>query len=239
MQEALAFRCPICGGPTEAAARRCEYCRSALATLRCAACFHLNPGNAKHCGGCGFELGLEPLATTSTLHCPSCSAAMEALSEAAGTLYVCGSCEGQFVEHRLMSALVERQERVQTELVTGPPRAKHIVGSVAYRACPICSALMWRKNFGARSGVIVDVCARHGSFMDPGELPDILTFVSRGGLERERREKADQARKKDVALRALPESRDPQNPLELSLSELGLADVVQFFRNLLGRGPGQ
>jgi hypothetical protein len=43
---------------------------------------------------------------------------------------------------------------------------------------------MNRKNFGGTSGIIVDVCAKHGTFFDTGELPRVLAFVRRGGLTR-------------------------------------------------------
>lgn len=45
---------------------------------------------------------------------------------------------------------------------------------------------MHRKNFGATSGIIVDICSRHGSYFDAGELPRVLEFVRRGGLARAR-----------------------------------------------------
>lgn len=34
-----------------------------------------------------------------------------------------------------------------------------------------------RKNFGRSSGVIVDICRRHGVWFDRGELPRVLAFV--------------------------------------------------------------
>jgi len=56
-------------------------------------------------------------------------------------------------------------------------------GKVAYRKCPICGDLMQRKNFGKRSGVIVDWCGEHGVWLDADELESIATFISRGGLK--------------------------------------------------------
>jgi Zn-finger nucleic acid-binding protein len=45
---------------------------------------------------------------------------------------------------------------------------------------------MNRKNFAEVSGVIVDVCKKHGTWFDLGELPRVLAFVAAGGLERSR-----------------------------------------------------
>jgi len=63
---------------------------------------------------------------------------------------------------------------------------------VHYVACPVCGSMMNRRNFGGGSGVIVDVCARHGTWFDAGELPRVLSFVESGGLTRARaRDAAD------------------------------------------------
>ena len=43
---------------------------------------------------------------------------------------------------------------------------------------------MQRRNFGRRSGVIVDWCGEHGTWLDANEMEDVASFVMRGGLER-------------------------------------------------------
>ena len=42
---------------------------------------------------------------------------------------------------------------------------------------------MQRKNFGHRSGVVVDWCGSHGTWLDAHEMEDIAAFVLEGGLE--------------------------------------------------------
>jgi hypothetical protein len=42
---------------------------------------------------------------------------------------------------------------------------------------------MSRKNFGAHSGIVVDVCRDHGTWFDGGELAAALEYVRAGGLE--------------------------------------------------------
>ena len=56
-----------------------------------------------------------------------------------------------------------------------------------YRGCPVCERLMQRRNWGLRSGVLVDVCAAHGVWFDADELARILGWVRDGGLEIARR----------------------------------------------------
>jgi hypothetical protein len=41
---------------------------------------------------------------------------------------------------------------------------------------------MHRKNFGKRSGVIVDWCGAHGTWFDKDELAQIAAFIAAGGL---------------------------------------------------------
>jgi hypothetical protein len=45
---------------------------------------------------------------------------------------------------------------------------------------------MNRVNFGRLSGAVVDVCKGHGTFLDAGELHQIVAFIQSGGLERAR-----------------------------------------------------
>jgi hypothetical protein len=42
---------------------------------------------------------------------------------------------------------------------------------------------MNRLNFAHTSGVIVDVCTRHGTWFDADELRRVLEFITAGGLE--------------------------------------------------------
>jgi hypothetical protein len=45
---------------------------------------------------------------------------------------------------------------------------------------------MNRINFRRLSGTMVDVCRGHGTFLDRGELHQIVRFIQNGGLDRSR-----------------------------------------------------
>lgn len=92
------------------------------------------------------------------------------------------------VSHGLLRALVEEREALGNAVPIGGAsvRSNPLRDPVRYRACPACQQLMNRKNFGGASGIIVDVCALHGTFFDSGELPRVLTFVRHGGLAKAR-----------------------------------------------------
>src|ERR1700742_4622508 len=99
---AAPLSCPFCGAPVEGGARRCNYCRAAVASVRCARCFHMSAPTAAYCEGCGFQLGLEPIDESTPLACPACGIGLDAFAGENGRLHDCSRCGGQFVEHPLL-----------------------------------------------------------------------------------------------------------------------------------------
>jgi Zn-finger nucleic acid-binding protein len=212
---ARTYGCPACGAQVDEQARRCRYCEAPVATVRCASCFHMNVPEAGYCSGCGRQLGLEPVGEAGALPCPVCKKPLDTYRDGPGALFDCGLCGGQFVDHALMHQLVDRHAHPDLTGVTAraawrpEPRSTYI-------PCPCCSSLMNRKNFGGMSGVIVDVCKKHGTWFDVGELPRVLDFVASGGLDRTRQRAAEEEarlrREAHVASAVSPvptSSRDP------------------------------
>jgi Zn-finger nucleic acid-binding protein len=52
---------------------------------------------------------------------------------------------------------------------------------VLYRKCPVCEAFMRRSNYRKTSGVIIDICNEHGTWLDVDELEAIAGYVISGG----------------------------------------------------------
>jgi len=189
------FFCPGCGGQVKRSLRHCPECDAGIATVRCSGCFHMNVPDDAFCGACGQALGLEPVGEPTYILCTRCRKPMQSFRAGPGSLYDCGSCGGQFVEHQLLHDLLERRERYGETAPRRAPRFDPSGDPVVYVKCPLCQMTMNRKNFGRSSGVIVDVCARHGTWFDIGELPRVLAFVEGGGLvEARRREQDEKAR---------------------------------------------
>ena len=46
---------------------------------------------------------------------------------------------------------------------------------------------MNRINFARLSGTVIDVCKGHGTFLDRGELHQVVRFILDGGMDRLRR----------------------------------------------------
>jgi Zn-finger nucleic acid-binding protein len=91
----------------------------------------------------------------------------------------------------------ESQAAVLPRLAARPPAAP---GPVKYRPCMRCGKMMNRVNFGRLSGAVVDVCKGHGTFLDAGELHQIVTFIHGGGLERARAQRIEQLREEERRL---------------------------------------
>jgi len=219
MTEAPAFNCSVCGAPAKSGDFSCHYCGAGIATVRCNRCFHMNMAEAHRCSGCGAELGLLIESALCETQCSDCAAPLEAMSEPTGTLLACRRCGGQFVEHALLRSLLEQYETTGLAFPNAPyhkPAPKAAVERVRYRPCSVCQQMMNRKNFGGSSGVIVDVCAKHGTWFDAGELPQVLEFVKSGGLVRERVREQERQRLARAHERAQAASVAELAPLSLS-----------------------
>ncbi len=187
MLAARSYECPACGGLVREAARVCNYCRTPIATIRCSNCLTMNVPEAQHCMSCGTELGLEPISVQEALGsaCPRCkNSELDAFANQDGTIFDCGRCGGQFVAGEVLHAMIRRHQSVEVEMPRRLRAANPIKESVTYIPCPFCRDLMLRRNFGKVSGIVVDVCAKHGTWFDVGELSHVLSFVSEGGLKR-------------------------------------------------------
>ncbi len=75
-------------------------------------------------------------------------------------------------------------------------RASHPPDPIRYLPCPLCHTSMNRVNFGRVSGVIVDVCRKHGTWFDVGELTRVVAFVGSGGSKKTRAREMEDLPKK-------------------------------------------
>ncbi|MFN2532153.1 MAG: zf-TFIIB domain-containing protein [Pyrinomonadaceae bacterium] len=111
---------------------------------------------------------------------------------------------------------------------------------VSYIPCPECSQLMNRVNFARCSGVVVDICKKHGIWFDCDELSRIIEFIRDGGLDASRaKEKAELAEER----RRLAEQQvttDLRNASLFSRAEgddlriSGIASASSLLKILLG-----
>ena len=234
--------CPGCSKRVEDSPRACPTCGTPIATVRCATCYQMNAAESALCTGCGRELGLEPVGEPDTFSCPDCKLPFQLFQGGPGALHDCERCGGQFVDHALLKDLLEQREVYGKFAPRPPPRHNPLATPLRYIPCPLCGEIMLRKNFGRSSGVIVDVCSRHGMWFDRGELPRVLEFVEAGGLELARRRQLDEQRESQRAarVRKVEESLSGlstpagSNPFDRTRRDAEFADAAVSLAGFLG-----
>jgi len=194
--DAAVHRCGSCGAQVEERAESCAYCASNIVreswklSLICPECGARNEEVSRFCTGCGVGFNPEaPCEDALEYPCPVCSCLMPARKLGATSINECPQCNGLWVPEdrfdKLVNAALDSRKQADPEIraaydarVKGgnPARQK-----VTYRKCPECEAFMQRRNFRKSSGVILDRCNDHGTFLDADELEQIVGFLLSGG----------------------------------------------------------
>ncbi len=217
--DAQIHRCGSCGAnvadPTAAA---CTYCGSTIVrddaklSLICPECHGRNCETSRFCTACGVNFSPEPVKVEGyELPCPACGGLMPPRQIGGIGINECGGCNGIWTPADRLDQLISRalEAHKKGERLHHTPRVKGAnpaAQQVAYRKCPECEAFMLRRNFRKSSGVIVDSCKKHGTWLDADELEQITGFLLTGGnptaekmLENADRDAADAMKRIRVA----------------------------------------
>ena len=184
-----ALNCPNCGGAVSSDKSKCEFCRSRLKTVGCPSCLGAMFLGSRFCTHCGAPgKAVELLDQANAGDCPRCSVPLEPLKIDSVTIRECERCGGFWSGAEEFERLCRDKERQASVLGfigsyvhpnADPPQ-------ISYVPCPDCKQLMNRSNFARSSGVIIDMCKQHGVWFDAGELPRIIEFIDKGGMDRAR-----------------------------------------------------
>ncbi|MBI5484610.1 MAG: zf-TFIIB domain-containing protein [Deltaproteobacteria bacterium] len=175
---------------------------------RCANCNAPLPDGSQLCAYCGDrnDIDLKGIhyftthAVDSPRTCPRCDTRLKSIDlKLNGTFLIerCDQCMGLFFDPGELEALLDATvsnvfliDRVGLDGIN--LRRQPDQYPVSYIKCPVCSNLMNRVNFGAKSGVIIDRCKAHGVWLDGGELRHLMEWMKMGGqlLNQERQEQA-------------------------------------------------
>jgi Zn-finger nucleic acid-binding protein len=228
------FSCRHCGGAFQAGAVACPWCAAGIALEDrnlaglCGRCFARVSDEARFCPGCGIEVrdqSIKPLAESAA--CPRCKTAMRMRALEGAEIVECGSCGGLWLTPEQFSAMCAHAEdggalRRALEAAS-QPKKPFAEEKVVYLPCATCQQLMMRKNFGGTSGVLIDVCRRHGVWLDTRELERALDFVQRGGLTREKERAARFERERREKGLSAPPGTPPtlmRDPLEGTAADI-------------------
>jgi Zn-finger nucleic acid-binding protein/ribosomal protein L40E len=190
-------RCGSCGASIGPDDEQCTYCESAIVreseclSLICPECYARNAEEAAFCASCGVRFCPQPVVGDGQeLNCPCCGREMKVRGIGGVFVHECTVCHGLWAPDDSFDHLIERA--MKTKSVNqyshtggggGDRPSRPFQSKVVYRQCPVCGGHMQRKNFARRSGVIMDWCGMHGTWLDANELEEIASFIATGGLE--------------------------------------------------------
>jgi Zn-finger nucleic acid-binding protein len=225
MTDSVSLHCPNCGAAVGPDSKQCTYCQAALATMSCPRCFNRVFVGSAYCPHCGTRAARQVDDQPAPEACPRCRTPMAAVHVGAMALAECPGCAGAWVDAEAFDRLCadrEAQAAVihRNALQSASAAAPSTPEKITYRPCPRCHQIMNRVNFAKRSGVILDVCRKHGTFFDRDELHRVVTFIQAGGIDR--------AREKD--LEDLAEAERRLRSLQASGAGFGSAAMASSFR---------
>jgi len=121
-------------------------------------------------------------------HCPRCQDPLEQQDWDGTATLTCPNCRGVFfpdnsIENVLnkLRATVDPQD-IESALQEFRGRfTRELPDSVRYKSCPVCETVMMRRNYATVSGVIVDRCNDHGTWVDEAAFAELADFICRGG----------------------------------------------------------
>jgi Zn-finger nucleic acid-binding protein len=236
------LNCPMCGAPASTDAPQCEHCGARLATVACPSCFGLMFVGAKFCSHCGARADRTEVAADSHQLCPRCRVEMNAVVVGNTNLKECPKCEGIWADAASLEEICSDREKQAAVLGMASPVSSPDSGEleekVRYVPCPLCGKLMNRVNFAHCSHVVVDVCAKHGTWFDKDELRRIVEFIRAGGLEEARAREISELEAKQRELRnarmasAWDTQTDPRAP-SYEGAHLGLSAAASLLRMFL------
>ena len=125
-----------------------------------------------------------------TLICPSYKQKLRLALDEGAPVYTCERCKGAWVKLANEKAIL--QVKPQVFSIHELKRLRKLYqplgkdDPVRLRTCPECNELMYRRNWGGYSGVIVDRCEQHGTWYDEGELEKLREYIVLGGIEFEK-----------------------------------------------------
>ncbi len=183
------LHCLYCGGPRRGDDSACKKCQAAAPSVPCKRCQAQVFAPRDTCI-CGEPCGAWRVAAEGERACPRCSGKLKSVDVADAGVHVdqCVRCLGCFVRTEAFSELVEREsasgghggdDRSVAAAFIPPPDATELPRQSLLDEvrCPHCREVMDRARFAQKASVVIDVCPKHGVWLDAGELPRILDHV--------------------------------------------------------------
>jgi len=146
----------------------------------------------QHCFFCGTAIpDSGDAGGESPLDCPLCGVKLGLAVTGNHTLSECVRCGGLWIEKTAFQNICRMAEEQEVFARFGGGRKSGPAKSArgrdrAYIPCPECGKLMNHKSFSRGSGIVLDWCRDHGTWLDRQELQQIFSYVRGGGMQRSR-----------------------------------------------------
>jgi Zn-finger nucleic acid-binding protein len=102
--------------------------------------------------------------------------------------HTCPTCRGTFFADRGLEDVLNKLRAtcdpvdLQSVMKDFKDRfTRKLPEAIRYKKCPVCDTVMTRRNYATVSGVIVDFCGDHGTWVDEAQFAALAEFISRGG----------------------------------------------------------
>lgn len=109
------------------------------------------------------------------MNCPKCFAPMEEVAFKGISLFRCEACQGHWFNPAVLDTLRSSGWMADYVLDVGIARVGKLYNQVRDINCPQCNAKMEQKTDPEQRHITYETCpAGHGTFLDAGELTDLL-----------------------------------------------------------------
>ena len=190
-----ALVCTHCGGAVGVHEEVCSFCSAKISeedrrkTTLCPACFTRIDDDSKHCRSCALEINPQALTPLPVdRDCPRCEGGLRVRSLGVADVIECGECQGIWLTPKVFERVCDQAHRagLDTNLgfIDAAGRAERKLEPVKYIPCMTCGELMQRRQYRAgdrSSHVVIDLCRKHGIWLDNEELEKIVSFLQAGG----------------------------------------------------------
>lgn len=126
--------------------------------------------------------------------CPRCSISLKTAKLRDNEIDICPECRGIWLDSDEFHFLTSERDVYQDKSLPRRFEKKPLhlpEKDKIYIHCPRCSTVMSRKNFKKISGVVIDICSRHGVWFDAGELEQVRSFVANVDLHEQLQTRID------------------------------------------------
>ncbi|WP_395344326.1 zf-TFIIB domain-containing protein [Ningiella sp. W23] len=149
---------------------------------QCSSCKHEIKGISRVCPMCNADVKL--VLEDRERNCPRCRIALEIHPFNHHDIDTCAQCGGMWVEPETFRTLTTELDVYKDPKVNPNYERPGLPKGEGYLPCANCSELMVRQHFKGISGVMIDLCAYCGFWLDKDELAQIRDFIASGGLDR-------------------------------------------------------